>query len=244
MQKTEHVHWWFVSRRRILAKILNSHLKPMDNRTVLEIGCGTGGNLQVLSRFGALSAMELDDSALKWAKEKKLCTVKKGSLPFDIPFENRFDLVCMLDVLEHIEDDERSLAEVRKILNPEGHLLLTVPAFDFLWNDNDVVNHHVRRYSKNKLVERLRQSGYQVKYCTYFNTFLFPMALANIFFNKIFNRKSGSGAVLPSKIVNHIFKIIFTSERVFLPNLSFPLGVSLLVFAENQEQQFRPTIHI
>jgi len=232
MYANENIHWWFVARRLILRKVINQYFSENTKGKVLEVGCGSGGNLQMLKAYGDISAMELDDDARKMANSRSVCNVKKGKLPYDIPFDDDFDLICMLDVLEHIDDDLAALQAVRKKLNQKGTLVITVPAYKFLWSAHDVANHHKRRYLRKQLINIVSESGLNVKYITYFNTFLFPVIAATRTINNVLGKKTGSDVDMPSNLVNNLLKTIFSSEQAILPSVSFPFGVSILLVAE------------
>ncbi len=232
MFANEDVHWWFIARRLIMQKVLDRFYLNKKRGRVLEIGCGSGGNLQMLKEYGNIFAMELDDKARSMANSRNVCSVKKGKLPNDIPFDDSFDLICMLDVLEHIDDDLATLESVRDKLNKKGMLLITVPAYKFLWSAHDVAYHHKRRYLKKTLTNVVSKAGLNVKYITYFNTFLFPGIATARFMNNILGKNSGSDVNLPSNAVNILLTKIFSSERALLPAMVFPFGVSLLLVAE------------
>ena len=234
MYHNEDRHWWSVSRRIIVQKVLDCYLPDRDPRSILEVGCGSGGNLELLSKYGDLCAMELDDDAREMAKRRGICLVEKGSLPDNIPFTETFDMICMLDVLEHIDDDMRTLREIRKKLKPRGKLLLTVPAYGFLWSAHDVALAHKRRYRKNQLMQLVKLSGLKIVYTTYFNTFLFPIIAVAKFLNRALGKKGGADLKMPSFFMNDLLKIIFSSERIFIPGISLPIGVSILLIAENK----------
>lgn len=235
MYANEDIHWWFVARRSIIQKVLDHYFRDKEQRKVLEVGCGSGGNLQMLKAYGNISAMELYDEARGLANSRNICHVKKGKLPNDIPFDNGFDLICMLDVLEHIYDDLAALQSIRDKLNQKGKLLITVPAYKFLWSGHDVVNHHKRRYSKKQLTGLVSQSGLKVKYATYFNIFLFPVVAVVRILNNILGKNSGSDVNLTSMPVNNLLTNIFSSEKALLPKIFFPFGVSILLIAEQTE---------
>jgi len=116
MARVQEDHWWFVGRRKILACVLSRLCLPTDAE-ILEIGCGTGGNLAMLAGFGRLQALECDVTALDIAGNLGICQVHPGGFPGPLPFEvDRFDLVCMLDVLEHIVDDQNALGHAASLL--------------------------------------------------------------------------------------------------------------------------------
>jgi len=230
MYAAEEFHWWFVARRTILKKILDRFYNGLESSQVLEVGCGSGGNLNLLGTYGRLYAMELDDEARMMAASRKICPVRPGRLPDDIPYDETFDLICMLDVLEHIDDDLAALQAVRKRLNQEGILLITVPAYRFLWGPHDVINHHKRRYTVKELTKILTKAGLTIRYKSYFNTFLFPVIAASRLLNNISHGKD-SDLKLSSNLVNRYLTAVFASESLFLPGISFPFGVSIVLVA-------------
>ena len=231
MYASENSHWWFVARRLVLQKIIGHYFADNKQAKVLEVGCGSGGNLRMLSTFGKIFAMELDDEARSMANNKNLCHVKKGKLPNDLPFDESFDLICILDVLEHIDDDLGALKALKNKLNNNANLLITVPAYRFLWSAHDVSNHHKRRYSKQQLMDVVTKSGLKINYITFFNSFLFPVVALVRIVNNIIGKTTGSDVSMPPKLVNNVLKSVFASERLLLPIVSFPFGVSILVIA-------------
>ena len=228
----EDAHWWFVARRRILSRVL-SRLKLPADAVILEAGCGTGGNLAMLARHGRLRAFEIDDGAQAVANRRGVTDVAAGALPEPIPFEGeRFDLVAMLDVLEHVADDRGALVNLRGRLKPGGRLLLTVPAYRFLWSRHDEVNHHQRRYTRGPLVRLVQETGLDVRHASYFNTLLFPLVLGVRLLGNLLGRDEGSDLAMPSPRVNKLLTDVFASERYVVPSRAFPFGVSILLVAQ------------
>ena len=231
MAAVEDRHWWFEGRRRILAAVLD-RLASGPGAEVLEVGCGTGGNLPMLARYGRLHACEPEAGARAMAEARGLATVAPGGLPHDLPFgEKPFDLIALLDVLEHVAADEASLAALHDRLKPGGTLLITVPAYMFLWSVHDEVNHHVRRYTRAELVRKLRAAGFRVRHATYFNTILFPVIAAVRLVGRVAG-KGGSDLGLPGDVANRLLTRIFASERHVVSRLALPFGVSILAVAE------------
>lgn len=230
----EDKHWWFVARRQIIEQVI-ANLNLPKNSLILEAGCGTGGNLQMLSRHGRVSAMELDEIACQLANQRQVTPVKPGSLPDNIPFALQYDLILILDVIEHLDDDFSALKALYYKLKPGGYLLITVPAYQFLWSEHDEINHHKRRYRLKGLKEVVKKAGYQIHYESYFNTFLFPLVAIVRTLGKLLpkqnNNQLSSDLVLPSKPVNQFFKWLFASERYFIDRFSLPFGVSILLLA-------------
>ena len=146
-----------------------------------------------------------------------------------------FDLIVLLDVLEHIEDDTQSLATIRTLMSDKALILITVPAYQWLWSEHDTLHHHVRRYSKKTLKEKLNVSGFRVKYISYFNTLLFPFALVERMKQRIFSSSNEEALSMPNKSINYLLEKIFSYEANFINKISFPFGLSLIVIAENSE---------
>jgi len=231
MAANEDAHWWFVARRRILTDVIAQRVAPAKGCRILEAGCGTGGNLAMLRAFGDLSAFELDDGARRLATEKSGVEVRDGRLPDRIPFDSEsFDLVATLDVLEHVDDDVGSLAALGEMLRRGGRVLLTVPAYSFLWSRHDDLHHHRRRYNRRRLVEVIRAAGLEPVYVSYFNTLLFPL-VAGV---RLLGRLRGGGGnddALPSASLNRLLASVFGFERHVVPRQTLPFGVSLLAIA-------------
>src|SRR5439155_11896795 len=160
----EDRHWWFAGRRAICERMLD-HINLPFGALILEAGCGTGGNFPMLARRGQLYAMDQDESALAFAASRGLARLARGCLPGEFPFaEQRFDLVVMTDVLEHLDDDIGSLKAVRIAIKPCGWLLITVPALSWLWSEHDATHHHRRRYRATELSDLLCQAGFAINY--------------------------------------------------------------------------------
>lgn len=229
MRKIEDQHWWFVARRQIIKWQLET-LKIPDNAQILEVGCGTGGNIALLNHFGDVTCVELDEMAAEMARARKLAPVLVGKLPDDIPgFSQQFDIVTLFDVIEHIEEDEASLKKCIALLKPGGRLVLTVPAFNFLWSQHDDENHHCRRYRRRDIVGLSQTCDLSLSFVSYFNFWLFPVVAAVKLIRKFFPYKdSWQDMRQPNKVGNKILQAIFGSERYLLSWTALPYGVSLM----------------
>jgi len=228
MAHHEAEHWWFVGRRRILEAALDSLALPRNAR-ILEVGAGTGGNIALLQRYGQVTALEPNPRAREWIASRAGISALDCSLPDTRSLQHRqFDLIGMFDVLEHIEDAVGSLVALRAHLADGGKLLLTVPAYRFLWSSHDVALHHHRRYTRRSLADTVSASGFHTEYIRYFNTLLFPaVAAARVFLNVV-----GANGVdeerMPPRALNAVLAGIFSLERHFVLPVSMPFGVSLL----------------
>ncbi|MDH5798794.1 MAG: class I SAM-dependent methyltransferase [Paracoccaceae bacterium] len=227
MAMVEQSHWWFSARREIIEVVIKRLIRPQKNASVLEAGCGSGGNLHLLAQFGQVDAFEFDEQARDIATERLGRPVCFGALPDEIPFsEKRYDVIGLFDVLEHIELDIEALRALGARLLPDGALFVTVPAFPILWSRHDVSHHHFRRYTKRSLADAAKKSGLRVEYGFYFNTFLFPLALA-VRGVKGLRRQYTPDDAVPGHSLNKILRIIFASERHLMGRLPMPIGLSL-----------------
>lgn len=232
MNELETTHWWFVARRGIIAALIGRFLPRKDEAQILEAGCGSGGNLVMLGRFGRVDAFEYDATARQHAAEKSRLDVRFGALPDDLPFEDRrYDLIGLFDVLEHVEPDSASLAALAGRLTERGVILVTVPAFPFLWSRHDERHHHFRRYTRASLAQVAAKAGLKVRYSSYFNFFLFPAAVVA----RWLKRMTGSDKPddrLPPATVNAVLMRIFGIERHLIGRLRLPVGLSLAAVLE------------
>ncbi|WP_420141734.1 class I SAM-dependent methyltransferase [Sphingomonas sp.] len=232
MAEIDRDHWWFVGRRRILtALIAKFRPKPTPLR-ILEIGCGTGSNIAMLQQFGEVDAVEPDDHARAFAAQRTGLAIKGGYLP-DVPLEDgHYDLIVLLDVLEHIPDDKAALAALRPKLAPGGRLLLAVPAMPSLWSGHDVAHHHQRRYTRATLDAVTAAAGYRVIHRTAFNTLLLPAIVGVRLLNKLLRREGGDEDAVPPAPLNRLLARLFGAEAHAAVRGLLPVGVSLGFVAE------------
>jgi SAM-dependent methyltransferase len=233
----EDRHWWFVGRRVILLSVLDRHLARDRALQLLDFGCGTGTMAQHLARFGTVEAMDADHEAVAFCRQRGLSRVTHLSdttVPFD---EGRFDVVTALDVLEHIEDDSMTLAELQRVLRPDGTLLCTVPAFPFLWGPQDEISHHFRRYVRSDLRRRLQDAGFRVLRLSYFNTLLFPAIAAIRIARKALPEPPDlrSDFRTGRRSVNTALARVFAAEAPLIERTDLPFGVSLLALCKPSE---------
>jgi SAM-dependent methyltransferase len=231
MAEQDQHHWWFVARRRILAEVIRRVVKPRRGACVLEVGCGTGHNLQMLGKFGKLDACELDAIARGMASDRLGRPVLEARLPDLTMFKTgSYDLIALLDVLEHVPDDAGSLKAIRKLLKPGGALLLTVPANKWMWSAHDVAHHHFRRYTKRELARLFSGAGYELQLHSYFNCLLFPAIAAARLLGKIRGSESADDE-MPSARVNGVLERTFGLEAALIGRIPMPFGVSLIAVA-------------
>ncbi|WP_166041944.1 class I SAM-dependent methyltransferase [Sphingosinicella sp. YJ22] len=227
MAELDTRHWWYRARREVLAALITRKIKLPKDARILEIGCGTGHNLAMLGQFGEVDAIELDDAAREVASARLGRAVLGARLPEleGVP-EASYDMVALLDVLEHVEEDRAALASIARRLKPGGAILITVPAFQWMWSAHDVVNHHQRRYSKRTLNAAIADAGLKADFVGYFNSILFPLAAAARLAGRL-TGKEESDDKLPPAPVNAVFEALFGLERHAIARLPFTPGVSI-----------------
>lgn len=233
--EVEDRHWWFLGRRRILLSLLEKYLPPAPReRQILDIGCGTGTMLQHLAKFGRVQGADGDSEAIRFCRERGLPEVQQITLPA-LPFApESYDLITLLDVLEHVDEDLATLRSIHRVLKPGGTLLLAVPAFPFLWGRQDEISLHKRRYVRDQIRTLLEQADFEIVRLSYFNTFLFP-AIAAIRLLKPYRREaepltSDFSLQIPAW-ANALLSRLFAAEALVLRHGSFPFGVSIFALA-------------
>lgn len=231
MAKLEASHFWFRARRDVLSACLVRHLPETERGLILDAGCGTGSNLSFLNRFGKTVGSDIYQEACRICATTKGAQIAAGRLEA-LPFQDEtFAVVALLDVLEHVDEQQQVLLELVRVLRPGGTLLLTVPAFRHLWGGHDIVHQHRRRYRAKELRGELRRAGLHIAYLSYYNTHLYPLVAAS----RLLRRQTATPASdmhLPPLWINHLLYWIFRSERHWIGRFSAPFGVSLVAVAK------------
>lgn len=235
--RAEDAHWWFRARRRIVESVLEETL-PRGLR-IADVGCGTGGMARMLSRFGTLTGVDEAPRAREYCARRGLDRVLTPGAWRELG--EVYDLITAFDVVEHVDDDAGFLSDLRERLTPEGKLLVTVPAYPFLWSAFDEMNHHRRRYTRSTLRRALERAGFRVERLSHFNTWLLPPVIAGRMLEK---RKSaptdpaGKQAALERYFrvgpLNRPLESIFASERHWLRRHDLPWGSSILALGAPQ----------
>jgi SAM-dependent methyltransferase len=197
---------------------------------ILDVGCGTGANLEMLSQFGNAEGVDVSDEALEFCRKKGL-TVQKG-LAETLPYaDETFDITTALDVIEHLDDDIAGLREMHRVTKTGGYSLFFVPAFMWLWGVQDDISHHRIRYTRKQITERIEKAGFRVERATYANFTFFPPILAGRLFMKVTGIKPESENNVNISALNGVFGKLFSAESLWLKRLNFPFGVSIVVVA-------------
>lgn len=228
MAAHDTTHWWYRARREILADYLKREAALPAQARILEIGCGTGHNLPMLAGFGEVDAIEIDPAARGFATERLGKPVGDAPLPSLTGVERgTYNLVAVLDVVEHVEDDVGALRGMAEVLKPGGAILVTVPAHPWMWSAHDTVNHHNRRYSKRTLDKAIRNAGLRHNGLRYFNSLLFPVAVAARVAGKL-TGKDDSDDSPPAAPVNKALEAVFRLERHLVGRVPLPPGLSII----------------
>jgi len=227
----EEAHWWYRGRRRIIAGVLERLTLPQPAR-ILDAGCGSGRNMVELARYGQVTGVELSELSVAAARRRGVGEVVQASLE-ELPFGDRsFELAVCLDVIEHLDHDVAALAELRRVVADGGALLVTVPAYQWLWSHHDVVNQHRRRYNRRTLLQAAQAAGWRCERWTYFNTLLLPLAVVARLAARA-GREGGERSLdlwLPPKPLNALLEAPLGLEAALISTgaVSLPAGLSLL----------------
>lgn len=241
----EREHWWFKVRGKIIIKLIENCIKSAENKqlNILNIGAATGKTSEMLSAFGKVTSLEYDQDCCDYAKKQFNMTIINGSI-LDLPFkDDEFDLVCAFDVIEHVEDDLLGIQEMKRVCKSDGLIVLTVPAYMFLWSQHDEVNHHYRRYTLKKLKNLVKKEGLHTIRGTFYNTLLFiPIALFRLLSKmipeKLIRKGAGSDATLHhmNSLISRILYQIFNLELSLIKLFNLPFGVSIFLSLSKKQR--------
>jgi SAM-dependent methyltransferase len=233
----ENVHWWFMGRWHIFTNLVQRELTHRSGEIkALDVGCGTVTWLGRLEAFGSAFGVDCAAEAVEFCRNRGRDGVVQGlatGLPFD---DESFDLVCALDLLEHVSDDVATLEEFGRVCSPDGRILITVPAYDFLWGRQDEIAHHLRRYTARELQVKVQAAGLVMRKLTYFDTLLFPLITSIRLGRRLFPRskyselKSDFTMTQPGTL-NDLLAAVFRRESAIVSRISMPFGVSILAVA-------------
>jgi SAM-dependent methyltransferase len=228
--RAEDRHWWYRGRREVLERVIDGLGLPPAAR-ILDAGCGSGRNMVELARRGSVTGVEVSDMSVCRARARDAGEVIAGSV-LQMPFESAsFDLVVCLDVIEHLEDDLAALRELRRVIKPGGALLVTVPAYQWLWSGHDEVNHHYRRYTRRTLESVAEEARWEPVRTTHFNSLLLPAAILLRILDR-FSRKTTESSLdlwVPPQPLNWLLERPLRLEAMLIGRGGrIPAGLSLL----------------
>jgi 2-polyprenyl-3-methyl-5-hydroxy-6-metoxy-1,4-benzoquinol methylase len=223
MFELEDIHWWFSAKRELIVDMI----KSLNAKKILDVGCGTGSVVAALNTEREVVGCEYSEHALKLCGRRGPLTLVKSTAEI-LPFKDEsFDAVTMLDVIEHLDKDLESLKEAVRVLKPDGHVIITVPAHMFLWQRHDILHHHKRRYSVSELRTKLEKTGFKITRMSYWNSYFFPASFISKFLYK------GSTVKRHSRTINSIFHRIISLDNITIKKgISIPFGVTIFCIAK------------
>lgn len=228
--QVEDRHWWYSGRRRVIERVLDGLALAPEAR-ILDAGCGSGRNMIELARRGTVTGVELSETSVELARARGVGEVVAGSV-LEMPFsDDSFDLAVSFDVIEHLADDLAALRELRRTVAPGGALVITVPAYQWLWSSHDVINHHHRRYTRGSLQRVAELAGWRQARTTYFNFLLLPLAIALRVLDRVNTKTTESSLDLwiPPEPLNRLLEQPLSIEAGLIGRGGrIPAGLSLL----------------
>ena len=236
LYELEEHHWWHRAKRELILRLLPPYL-PHKRIKILDVGCGTGKNVETFARIGESWGLDMSPRAIAYCKKRGLTRVKRGTAEKTGLQGASFDVVTLLDVLEHT-DDAKTFREMRRILRPNGLIVLTIPAYSWLWSRWDEVLHHKRRYDKAGLEELLDVEGFEVRKISYVYAFLLvPVFLIRIIKSWLMADSYGSDFRLSTPLVNRIMLRLSRIEAWAIERFFVPFGTSLVCIAQKTKRR-------
>ena len=230
MAEYEASYWWHLGRLRIIETKIKQFVGNKKKLAILNVGCGTGGTIKMLEQFGVVDNVDVSDEAIAFMKKNGFKRIKKVS-GIELPYKDKsYDLVAAFDVLEHIDNDEAALSEWNRVLKEDGVVIVTVPAYQWLWSDHDISLHHFRRYTTRLLKARAHVAGLRAQRLSYAIVFSLPLVVGFRFINKHLGRKANSETsyvALPG-VVNKLFANFLYIEAWIHKYISFLFGTSVI----------------
>ncbi len=235
----ERSHFWRIAKRRLVLNWLGRHAPAGASLRVLDIGGACSVIPKDLDRWGRVEVLEGDEDTVRLARAQLGIDVHHAWFPDRIPVQGPYDVITMVDVLEHMPDDVRSLRHARDLLRPGGVLLCTVPALKWLWSDHDVALHHYRRYTRRGLLHALGSAGLRVERISYYTSLLLPALALQRLASRLVRRRTGESPQYdvrpPGFGLNRLFGRLMSIERWWLGFSTLPLGSSLIVVCRRQD---------
>lgn len=235
--------WWYKGRRAIIQSLFwektGKNPQPPKNLQdpknpqppkILSVGCGTGAEIEFLQKFGDVTALDVDDESIKYCQNKGFNVIKSDINQNNLPAHS-YDVIFAMDVLEHIQDDQKAVQEIHRLLKPQGHLVITVPALKCLWSKFDELGNfpHLRRYHRPEL-KTLLSPKFKILKLSYYCFLLFPI----IFLVRKINKNPVGQMNIPRPFINNVLYLIFQAEKYLLKLLNLPFGSSLIAISQKK----------
>lgn len=230
MFSLEERHWWFAARRElVLSFVSGTHNK------ILDVGCGTGANTSALSAKGKVTGVDNSPLAVSFARKRGLKRIFLQDAE-KLRLGGRFNYITLLDVLEHCDDDAAVLKNCRRLLEKNGKLIVTVPAFMMLWEKHDELLHHKRRYNGRSFSRLVHSCGFDIERMTFWNSVLFPLvALKRLLVSAIGIEGHGADMLLLPPIFNDFLREVLEVENKLIERgLNLPLGLSIIAVCKRR----------
>jgi len=226
--EVEDKHWWHDHKRRVIHQMID---KFVQRGEVLDIGAGTGKILSELKDKGwQVTGIDGEKEAIKWSQKRGI-KIQQVNIEKRLGFDrNSFELVLALDVIEHLEKDKKMLGEINRILKPKGVAVITVPAYQWLFNYWDEMLRHKRRYAIKSFKEIVDLNQFAIEYLSYFSMFIFPIAVIVRLIKKMLGKTETSDfQTTPLSLISiPVIKFFNYIERVLLSIISLPFGLSVI----------------
>jgi SAM-dependent methyltransferase len=241
MAEYEQSYWWHLGRLEIIQTYLKRVSRNKSEPTILNVGCGTGGTIDMLEKFGFVDNIDASDDAIAFVKTRGYKNITKVN-DIDLPYEDKtYDVVGAFDVLEHIEDHKRALSEWKRVLKDDGAIVITVPAYQWLWSEHDVSLHHQRRYTVKSLMTVAAEAGLEPEKKSYAISFSLPLVVGYRIASKALNRKANSKTsyVPVPRAINKFFTVLLKVEAKLHDKISLPAGTSVITILRKKDSRVR-----
>ena len=235
MYRAEESHWWYRGMSAITERMMETYFSPGALPHILDAGCGTGGGILFLSRYGTVTGVDISSDAVRFCSERGCKKVVKGSV-MALPFlSETFDLVTSFDILYFEKIDDRvALREASRVLRPGGKMIVRVPAFNWLRGTHDIKVSTRHRYTLRELAGKMAQSGFEIELINYANTILFPAAALKRLLEKWMPPQRDSDITLEMGIFSKILNLCLLVESRVITKWRFPFGLSVIALARKK----------
>jgi SAM-dependent methyltransferase len=234
MYRVEDHHWWYLGMERITCQLLDQAIGRGRSLRILDAGCGTGAVMKYLAPYGRVTGFDFSSEALRFSQQRGHTRLAQASV-MSLPFEDRaFDLIVSFDVIcETGVDDRLALREFARALRPGGHVLLRLPAYSWMKGKHDVAVHVQHRFRRSEIAAKLCQVGLAPQRLSYANMFLFPMAAAKRFSERLFSRnQTGSDLTLDPGPLNGVLRQVLSAEAPLVRSIGLPFGLTVVALAQ------------